>query len=1180
MSNNMNNECLVICKNCSSVVTATWSSSILKKGWRLKDSKGNCPTCHKPVNLKGLETTKCPHCGKLVERTRDNKCLNCHKTLERTAVRGQVECPDCGMLVDIPTDSKGDITCALCGATLTSDYIERKLASNAVEQTQYIRLPDAARMVKEDRAIWKHQQTTFPFKSRMQVSEGTFALFLQNGVCKEPCDPGSYLLEDSDLDRSQKLDAAMDSEPVVFNTDIYCVLQDLPEISWGVAVEDLKVTFQNQGRSATYTAGSNGRMTLQVCDAKAYARYLGFKPVSISSLLNSNPEPGSPDGTLLQTARDMLSDALYACMSRLDGEALERLLPNDIRDNLTLELNRRLAQYGLCVKALWINALNIEKSGSSVAADQVLGWVQSEFDWTVRGARLYAYGDRSLYANMDFDGTYRLRVMDEGPFFSTSEMRAFAADIDVKEIAVKDYIQRKVVGTLQNALVIVAQEQIDRGTITDLLDPNQYVTALRNRVRDRVNEELSADGLSLSSFTVNMPTNIVKSEALSSQQDRPQRQQDIKRAVESALHLDTDAIRVHLRDDKSVYVDLVFHGIVNLRVRDEDAFFRLSEVQGYLTDSKSPSEAVIANDYAQKLNPVFAEVLSRITQSIVDQTNADVREINRFSAMLKENVRANLAPRIEVWGLELESLDLNRIDAVGASPNLDKQASLEQTRSGAKLDQEIWRIQNDNTIFVMEEDGRIQMRGKDIRDDIAAKDDEIALRQMERQHLNRLAELQKGAELDKLVDEIAEGKRERKGEAILEEYRREYRIREEKLNQEIREQRIAQEAQIDAVRRRQQAEFESRLNEAENQRLLNDIMHRIAESDLSWQQKLDEYDRLRKRLNAETQSEIRQAEADTDLKILRDKTEYYIDVAGKKIHLDAAEAELLERVNRYAEERREREAQANENRLERRATLDFERRMQDRREQVAQKIDELMIQYEHELAMRDRDLDLQKLTAELQYHTAAIEQGADVQKTQANAEAAARIAEAEAAVRRMEEQLKREDDIAKQAEEFKKSLLEIQTVLEMTRLGNERNRDDRMAEVGIATAQAAGKSDGKQKPAGMTNKEQERFRDLERKVDRIQHSVKDLRSRVTVLENLLKPWPPSVPGRPWSPAQPPHYSVSAKPVTPTVVPVVTAPEVVAQQPGAAPQSARQCPVCKSPVGEGTVICPICGNPLL
>lgn len=1171
MANIMNNECLVRCKNCSAVVTATWSSSFINKGWRLKDSKGGCPSCRKPIKLKGLETTLCPHCGKLVERTADNRCLNCHKTLVQVPMRDQVECPECGMLVDIPANSKDEVKCSICGTVLPRNLIDLKLGQAAVEQEQYIRLPDVAKMLQEDRAIWKHPQNTFPYKSRMQVNEGTFALFLQNGICKEPCEPGSYLLEDSDLEKSQKFDAAMSDAPVVFNTDIYCVLQDMPEISWGTSVEDLKVSvdrFENQLRSATYTAGSNGRVVLQVCDAKAYARYLGFKPVSISSLLNSNPEPGSSDGVLLQTTRDMLSESLYACLNGMDGAALERLVPNDVRDNLTVELNQRLAQYGLCVKTLWINALSVEKSGGSVAADQVLAWAQSEFNWNVRGARLYAYGDRSMYADMDFDGSFRLRVADEARFFAASEVRAFAANTDVSEFDVKDYFQRKAQNILNNALVITAQDQIDRGGISDMLDRNQYVTALRDRVRSRVNEELEHDGLALGAFSVNMPGNIVKSDALNAQLDQPKRRQAIRRAVESALPLKTEPVRVHLRDDKSIFVDLVFRGICNLRVRDEDTFFRLSEIQGFLTDSRAVSETAVSDYYVKRIDPVFQEVLSRIAQSIVDQTNADIREINRFTGMLKRDVLTGMAPRIETWGLELESLDLNGIDTVDTSPNLGRQAALEETVSGTKLDEEVKRIQNDHIVFVMEEDGRVQMRGKEIKDDIDAKDDEIELRRIERQHLRKMTELQKGAELDKLVDEIAEGKRERADTAVLEEYRRKYRIREEQLNQEIREQRIAQEAELDKARRKQQAEFESKLNEANNKHLLNDIMRKIAESDLDWQQKLDEYDRLRRRVNAETDAEIRQTEANTELKITRDQTNFYLEVEGRKIQLTAEQAELMERINRYAEDRKEREAQANENRLERRATLDFERRMQDRREQVAQAIDQLKVKYDHELAMRERDLDLQKLQAELQYHTETGAQSADVQKVQANADSAARIAEAEAEVRRAQEQLKREETIAKQAEEFRKSLLEIQAALELTRLGNDRNRDDRLAEVGIANAQAVGKTAEKaadraaeraaERAGGMTDKEYERFRDLERKLDRIVSSVKDLRGQV---RDLQKQVPAGFgPVRVGYPVRE-DGSYYRGP-----------------QPGSG--SMRVCPTCGRQVDASVKSCPVCYTPLL
>lgn len=1170
MSVVMNNEVLVSCKNCNTVVTAKWNSGLVKKGWRLKESKGRCPTCHQPIKLKNLETLKCPHCEKLVERSADNRCINCHKILQAAPMRGQVPCPECGMLVNIPLDSEGDCACSVCGTVLDRKLIELRLGQSAVEQEQYIRLPDVERMIEEDRAIWKHPQSTFPFKSRMQVNEGTFALFLQNGSCKAPCEPGSYLLEDSDLEKSQKLDAAMDGGSVTFNTDIYCILQDLPEMKWGANVAQL----QNQERTASYSAAANGRIALQVCDAKAYARHLGFKPVSISSLVRVDSEPGSPDGVLLQSVRDMLSESLYACLNGMEDRALAAVATGDVRDRLTMELNRRLAGNGLCVKTLWINVLDVAKSESAAAADRLKAWAQSEFSWVVKGARLNSYGNRQLYADFDFDGTFRLRVADDERFFGSSEMAAFAANAGTSESAVKEYIQSRVLRVLKNDLVSCAQEQINQGFISDLLDVHQYPSALNSRLRLRLEESLAPEGLAVAALSINLPGSIVKSEALATQLDIPKRRQAIRRAVESALRLRTDPVRVHLKDDKSVFVDLVFKGLCSLRVREEDAFFGLSEVQGFLTDSRAVSDSAVIDYYARKINPVFREVLSRITQGVVDQTNADIREINRFTYMLKENVLTNMAPRIEGWGLSLEALDLDGIDVVGTSPNLERQAALEQTRSGVRLDEEIQRINNDHAIFMLEENGRVTLRGKDIADDISAKDDEIELRRLERKHIFRVAELQKGAELDKLVDEIAEGKRARADEAVLEEYKRRFRLREEQLNQELREQRIAQEGQIDAQRRKQQAEFERTLNEAENKRALNDIMRKIAESDLNWQQKLDEYDRLRQRVSAETQADIRRIEADAELKITRDKDEFYYESNGRKIKLRAEEAELLERINRYDEERRARETQAEEARLERRATLDFERRMQERREQVAREIDRLKLEYDHELAMREKEVDLQKLMAELKYHTEAGAQSADVEKARATAETAARIAEAQAAAKRLEMQLQREDDIAQRAEDFRKALLEVQTALEKTRLANERNRDDRTAEVAIAAEKR------REVSPGMTKDERREVDSLEKEVQRIVNSVKDLRRQLGDLKKMIPAGAPMGGGWPYPPVNPwnpqPRYSDGATQPQPPTQPY--APGPATPQPGAAAE--RRCATCGHILAFDDRACPVCGSPVV
>ena len=208
----VNNECLVKCKDCGAVVTAKWVKGILKKGWRLQDggmfSDGSCPQCHKKMTLKGLETVLCDHCGRLVEKTEDGMCLGCKKKMDIGESLGSVECPECGMKMNIPKNHVGAFTCQICGHVIDEKTVDQLIAKKNVYTEQYIKLPDVETMLKNDWAVWKHPQSEFPFKSRMQVNEGTKALFSLNGACTSACEPGHYLLQDSDLQLSEMLTAS------------------------------------------------------------------------------------------------------------------------------------------------------------------------------------------------------------------------------------------------------------------------------------------------------------------------------------------------------------------------------------------------------------------------------------------------------------------------------------------------------------------------------------------------------------------------------------------------------------------------------------------------------------------------------------------------------------------------------------------------------------------------------------------------------------------------------------------------------------------------------------------------------------------------------------------------------------------------------------------------------------
>ena len=97
----------------------------------------------------------------------------------------------------------------------------------------------------------------------------------------------------------------MQYDNIVFNTDVYCVRGSSGNFL-GISTN----AFLNAENTASYTSGGNGSITLQVCDAKAYMRYLGFKAILMTGLMRIDKEPGSSDGTLVQLTRNVLSDAV------------------------------------------------------------------------------------------------------------------------------------------------------------------------------------------------------------------------------------------------------------------------------------------------------------------------------------------------------------------------------------------------------------------------------------------------------------------------------------------------------------------------------------------------------------------------------------------------------------------------------------------------------------------------------------------------------------------------------------------------------------------------------------------------------------------------------------------------------------------------------------------------------
>lgn len=531
----------------------------------------------------------------------------------------------------------------------------------------------------------------------------------------------------------------------------------------------------------------------------------------------------------------------------------------------------------------------------------------------------------------------------------------------------------------------------------------------------------------------------------------------------------------------------------------------------------------------------------------------------------------------------LEHKDIKKNEVETHQVDADAEVAMGQTdleKEKKLVEQEKERIGTLSSLKDAQTDEEIRRKGREER--IRVYEYELEQASQNRKTEAVKHELSAENEIKVLRDRMTADQKTRDFDALFEEFRRRKTLDEAAINKQLDEDDLRQSGKIRheiawiegqqkkenlTEAHRQQLELRQQehertiagiqhatgLDKAEFDRTLNGILHEIDSANLDWRRKLDEYSRLLRQMNfSDTLDEKRQtaneareesvADAQAQLEIAGTKVEATARIHEEQVahdravgkltqELNEAQAELAERMARWAEDRRERQDASAYNRQERKDILTFEHQLQDRREMAAQQLDMLKLQYDHETAKweyekakDEQSAELEKLRLQLDYFKAEAEKRYGAEEVRIKAEQAAREAEAkyraeheekdrEAELKRLEDQQKRSDSLMDKAVDLYKTMTEIEKALQLKQMDVRMHESDNQVtmhgqDTAASTAIASQNNLGKQLSdklddlkSAITDKNGEK---VTHSFDLLLDSIRDLRRTIVTNEDGKK----------------------------------------------------------------------------
>ena len=548
----------------------------------------------------------------------------------------------------------------------------------------------------------------------------------------------------------------------------------------------------------------------------------------------------------------------------------------------------------------------------------------------------------------------------------------------------------------------------------------------------------------------------------------------------SAVNWQTDLMHVHVKDEPGKYAQIRMNGSFYVRIADEAKLNQ--SVSAALWRKPEMAEDCARREIAEHAGNMLGSMFTALFQQLIDDMNPPLETLQTFAGYLKAKAEQLLNAQGDYLadrGLNASQLVV-KVGIVAKSEAYARHEQLVNAEDKATVEAKLYEYQKKLDVANARTDSAAKREIEELKteDELAGLKNEGRLDDARTEAIIRKAENEAKlagarAELEhkKVLEDIARQTAQvrAKGELSFQAWQEQSRLETEKEKQAYQQARY-----------RQGQEQAMQIDKAMHDKAMHDIVRAVEESDMSWREKLDAYERL-------CRSNAFQDALEQDTARSRAETDSKTYAGQQELKLNAETSRLMAELEAAAKQREEEQEQAR-----------FVRDLELRRQRLAEDMERLNAQFAQERALaaeESRRLELQQENTAMRQVLEYLVKVGDQQVTQATLQT--RLAEAKAAAerdyqekreaeekqqaeKRRQEQLRREDVMSERAYNLTQDMMQIQGKLEEMKLENVR-----AYESGRAMVDAKGRE-----------YQEDQLRELTRRME-------TLRDTVTEMKNVL-----------------------------------------------------------------------------